>query len=143
MYIFVVLVIACAAYYYFVVMKHMQGQKNKTDQFQIEHPDAARVYLRAGVKDIYFGGTMTVFHVDGEEPIRFHESLGLKEGVLLLPGKRVLDVAYGWSRPGIVHKSVTTQIAPSKQEVEPEAGKSYKLTFDRSEKVYVFKEITL
>lgn len=142
MYIFVVLVAACAAYYYFVVLKHMQGQKEKTEQFQRDHPEAARVYLRTGIKDLYFGGTMTVFNVDDEEPIRFHEGLGLKEGLLLLPGKHTLEVAYGWSRPGLVHKTVTTQIAPSKQEVEAEAGKTYRLTFDRSEKVYVFSEMT-
>lgn len=142
MYIFIILVAGCALYYYFVVGKHMQGKKEKTEQFRRDHPEAATVYLRTGLKDIYFAGTMAVFDVDDEEPIRFYEGMGLKEGLLLLPGKRVLNVSYGWSRPGIIHKTVTTQIAPSKQEVEPEAGKTYRLTYDRKENVYVFSEMT-
>lgn len=139
MHIFLILVIACAAYYYFVVLKQINRKKGDALQYKREHPEAATVYLKTGMASLFTSETITVLEVNGAEPVLFYE--GTKQGFFLLPGKSVIEVECSWTRPGVVHKNVTTQIAPSKQEVEAEAGKQYRLGFDREAKTYVFEEL--
>lgn len=116
----------------------MDKKKKIAQDYLAKHPDAAKVYLKTGMKSWYSSEVTTVFFVNGEEPVHFYE--GMSQGILLLPGRNVLDVAAGSTRPGILHKNVTTQVEPSKQEVEAEPGKSYTLGFNFKEEHYVFEE---
>lgn len=140
MYIFFILVVACAAYYYFVVMKQIQRKKDDAEQFQRDHPEASKVYLKTGMTGLLTSEEVTILGVNDNEPVLFYE--GLKQGFFLMPGKSVIEVSCSWTRPGVLHKNVTTEVAPSKQEVEAEAGKAYRLGFDRDAETYVFEELT-
>lgn len=127
-----------AAGYYVYMRKTLAARRDRADAFLSEHPDAARVFLQVGMKGLS-SDAITVISVDDNAPVFFSE--GRKQGVLLAPGRHILEVAYAWTRPGILHKNVTTQVEPSRQEVEAEARKTYKLDFNREEEEYVFEEI--
>lgn len=45
------------------------------------------------------------------------------------------------TRPGFFSKTVTTQYAPSTQEVEVEAEKTYIYSFDKKNEQYTFTEV--
>lgn len=133
----VIFVVLFAGGYYYYMQKMLKAKRDQADAFLASHPDAARVYLQTGMKGLTSDAT-TVIDVDGEAPVHFYE--GRKQGILVEPGKRVLNVAYAWTRPGILHKNVTTEVEPSRQEVEVEAKKSYILGFDKKAEAFVFTE---
>ena len=138
MYVVIFLIIVSVVYIPYM-KKHMNNRKKTADDFLSAHPDAARVYLKTGMKGMLSSEETTIFSVNDQDPVFFYENR--TQGVLLLPGKNVIEVAYGQTRPGILHKNVTTQITPSKQELEIEAGKRYRLGFNMDEKSYMFEEL--
>ena len=134
---FVFIVLFCAGYYYYM-HKMLAARKAKAEQYLSEHPDAAKVYLQNGMKGLTHEAT-TVISVNDEPPQLFYEKM--KQGVLLLPGTNILEVTYAWNKPGILRKNVTTTYEASKQEVEVEPGKNYRLGFDRDAESYTFEEL--
>jgi hypothetical protein len=106
-------------------------------RFLEEHPGAARIYL--SLKALAVMGTVTVHSVDGGGPVFF--SQGVKSGLYVLPGRRIVEMSYTQSRPGILYKTVTKTIGPVKKELILEANKNYLLDFDRSQEAFTLKAI--
>ena len=111
--------------------------KNAGNQFILEHPDAAKVYLT--VKALITSESVTVHLVDGEAPVLFTEKT--KSGFYVIPGNRTVDVSYTYSRPGVMYKSVTETYGPSTKELIIKANKNYLLGFDKKNQSFTFDEI--
>lgn len=58
-----------------------------------------------------------------------------------MPGDIVLRVTYSYTRPGVLHKTVTTTWGPAKVNLHLEANKEYALTFDKKEEEFKLEEI--
>lgn len=134
--IFVVIVCACSLIY---TMGNYVKHNAKLAKFTQEHPEAAKVQIKANKVGIIVE-TLQVHSVNGEEPLIFQEML-INNGFYLLPGKNVLKVSYEWTRPGVIYKTVTKYIDPTKIEVEVEPNKTYKLSYSRKQEQFVFEEI--
>jgi hypothetical protein len=131
---YVIIVIAAVIIIYIPFMLlYLRKKKNNAAAFLNQHPDAARVYIAGAA-----AGTLTVLSVGDDRPNTFIE--GVKQGFFLLPGENTLEAQYTWSRPGVLHKTVTTTVGPAKIKVTAEAGKSYQLRFDKKEETYSFTE---
>ncbi len=111
----------------------------KLAKFTEEHPQAAKVSVKANKIGIIVEN-LNVLSVNGEQPLIYQEKL-INTGFYLLPGKNILEVSYDLSRPGILHKRVTTYYDPCKIEVEAEPNKEYKLSYDRKKEEYEFEEV--
>jgi hypothetical protein len=128
------LVVVCAMVFNMAVLKSV---KKSAQNFLKEHPDAVKVYL--SFKTLLTLGSISVHSVDGDEPAFFSESL--KSGFYVIPGKRMVEMSYTSSRPGILHKSVTTTYGPYKKEVVIAPNRNYLLGFARRQETFTFEEI--
>ena len=128
-------------YYYVAVRVQLRKKKAAAEAFLAAHPDAAKVFTKMGLWGLY--GELTAIGVDDQPPTEFYEGLMAGQGFLLLPGGHVVEATYAWTRPGILHKTVTTRIGPSKLEVVAEPGKRYRLSFNRREEQYRFEELAV
>ena len=66
---------------------------------------------------------------------------GMNYGIYLKPGNRELTVRAISTRPGILHKRVTTVWGPMKINVNIEPEKRYELRFDKKEEQFSVFEI--
>jgi hypothetical protein len=133
--IFIIFGLVIAGAMVFNIIRY-KSMKKSNQKFLEDHPDAAKVYL--SLKALAALGTVTVHSVDGEAPALFSENL--KSGFYVIPGKRMVEMSYTSSRPGIVHKSVTQTYGPYKKELIIEANKNYLLGFDRGQETFTFGE---
>jgi hypothetical protein len=115
----------------------LKKMKTTGQNFLAEHPEAGKVYLT--VKALITAEAVTVHTVDGESPRPFIE-MG-KSGFYVIPGKRTVEMSYTYSRPGLLHKTVTQTVGPVKKELVIEADKNYLLGFNRAEETFTFKEM--
>jgi hypothetical protein len=113
-----------------------KSMKKSNTKFLEEHPDAVRVYL--SLKALAAFGTVAVHSVDGDAPAFFSENL--KSGFYIIPGKRMVEMSYTSSRPGLIHKSVTQTYGPYKKELIIGANKNYLLGFNRDQETFTFEE---
>ncbi|MDR1541188.1 MAG: hypothetical protein LBU32_24975 [Clostridiales bacterium] len=114
---------------------YMMRMKAQGNEFLKEHPDAAKVYLT--VKALITSEVVTVHTVDGRSPFRFAE--GGKSGFYLTPGQTEVQISYSYTRPGVLHKNVTTSTGVVDKVLEVEANKKYLLGFNRKEKQFTFE----
>ena len=116
----------------------IRSKKMKADgaNFLTKHPDAARVYLTA--KALVTTEAVTVYTVDDAPPSRFLESG--KNGFYLAPGQSKVSISYSYTRPGVLHKTVTTSTDVVEKVLEVEANRSYILGFDRKAECFTFEE---
>lgn len=135
-YFYVVMVLAVVAYFIYFI-SHSKKVRNTTDEWLKSNPDAVKVYTTGKIGIV--NGTLTIYGVDGEMPIHFHEG-ATKTGFYVCPGTHVVESAYETTRPGVMYKSVTKLYGPSKQEIIVEARKSYTYTFDTKEGNYTLIE---
>ena len=115
----------------------IRKMKTSGNQFIIENPDASKVYL--SMKALIASEIVTVHSVDGDTPVFFMEKT--KSGFYLIPGNRIVEMSYTYSRPGIIHKNITQTIGPYKKELIISANKNYTLGFDRDKEIFTFSEI--
>ena len=132
--IFAVLIIGAIYFSYIVRMRKM---KTSNEDYIATHPDAVKIFLTT--KALVTSEAVTVYSVDGEAPQLFTENG--KTGLYIIPGSRIVEMAYTHSRPGIIHKNVTQTIGPEKKELHVENGKEYLLDFDRENESFIFKEL--
>ncbi|MDR1193883.1 MAG: hypothetical protein LBK98_06950 [Peptococcaceae bacterium] len=116
-------------------MMRMRGAKASNQNFLAAHPDASKVYLAA--KAIMTTEAAKAHSVNGGKPEVFFE--GGKSGFYLAPGQNSVEISYSYSRPGVLHKTVTTSTGIVKKELVVEANKSYFLGFDRKEERFTFE----
>ena len=111
--------------------------KKSGNKFILEHPDASKVFL--SVKAFITSQMVSVHSVDGNTPVFFMEKT--KSGFYVIPGNRMVEMSYTYSRPGVIHKNVTQTYGPSKKELVITANKNYLLGFDRETETFTFNEI--
>lgn len=106
------------------------------DEFLSKHPNAVKVFTKSGgfiVKNI-----MNVIKVNGEYATLFQNKEG--EGFYALPGNNEIVAEFSWTRPGVLHKTVTTSTGETTFEVELKSGRDYILTFDKKESTFKIDE---
>jgi len=132
----IIAVVIIGAIYYSYITK-MKKMKASNQDFIAAHPEAVKIFLTT--KALITSEAVTVYSVDDEAPQSFIENG--KSGLYVIPGSRIVEMAYTYSRPGIVHKNVTQTIGPEKKELLVENGKEYLLGFDRENESFIFKEL--
>jgi hypothetical protein len=135
-YVFLLMVIVSLGCIVFNIIRSKK-LKASGQNFLAEHPDAVKVYLT--VKALITSEAVTVHAVDGDGPSQFIENG--KSGFYAVPGKRTVEMSYTYSRPGILHKTVTQTIGPVKKELVIGADKNYLLGFNRKEETFTFEEM--
>ena len=119
-----------------VFISNKRNKKNVAN-FLEKYPDVARVYLT--MKALITQEAVSVYLVNGEQAVLFTEKG--KSGFYLAPGNNEVEMSYSYTRPGVMYKSVTKSTGAVTRELEVEANKSYKLSFDRKQEEFVFEEL--
>ena len=135
---YIMLIAGFMVVYLAVMLVYMKNKKNAVNKWLAENPTAVKVYLDTK-SGLIHSNTLTIISVDLDRPVHFTE--GMKRGFYLLPGKHVVESTISTTRPGLLHRTVTTQYGPTKQEIEVEAGKTYDYSFDLKGEQYEFSEI--
>jgi len=131
---YVILVIGVMMLVYIPVMIITMGKrKRQAGDFLKENPNAAKVYIAGAAS-----GHLTINSVNEKLPVLFYE--GAKYGAYILPGNQVLELSYVWSRPGVLSKTVTTQVGPSKVQVTVDPSHVYELNYSKSKESFTFTQ---
>jgi len=129
-----IIIIAAVIIIYIPVMIIMVSKrKGKAKDFITNHPEAATIATKGAMS-----GVMTIMLVNGEKPVAL--TYKRKNAVYVLPGENVLDVQYQWTRPGVLYRTVTTTVGPTKLKVNTEARGKYVLTYDKKAESFEFFE---
>ena len=126
---FVIAIFILAAVFSFVSIKMNQKALTK---WLAEHPNAVKIELSSG-NNVITQKQLYARVISGEAAI-FNEKA--KYIVCADPGDIVLEVTYTYTRPGVLHKTVTTTWGPAKVELNVEKGKDYLLSFDKKEEQF-------
>ena len=122
-------------------MKMIKKKREEQDAYAGANPTAAKVYTKVGLGDLFSSESVVVSAVDGAPPVSFFDGIREGQGFFALPGKHVIEVEYSRTRPGVLHKTVTTSTGTTRQEIETEPGRRYRLGFRRDEKRFVLEEL--
>ena len=125
----VIAIFILAAVFSFVSIKMNQKALTK---WLAEHPNAVKIELSSG-NNVITQKQLYARVISGEAAI-FSEKA--KYIVCADPGDIVLEVTYTYTRPGVLHKTVTTTWGPAKVELNVEKGKDYLLSFDKKEEQF-------
>ena len=125
----VIAIFILAAVFSFVSIKM---NKKALAKWLAAHPDAVKIELSSG-NNVITQKQLYARVISGEAAI-FNEKA--KYIVCADPGDIVLEVTYTYTRPGVLHKSVTTTWGPAKVELNVERGKDYLLSFDKKEEQF-------
>ncbi|WP_462247949.1 hypothetical protein [Parvimonas micra] len=111
-------------------------RKQGYDKWLSDHPDAVKIYLNTGFNAIT-SKTLSgrILSPDAYPTIAYE---GTKSVIYALPGTVDVELTYSYTRPGVLHKNVTTTWGPTKLSLEVEKGKTYSLTFDKDEETFKF-----
>lgn len=124
--------------YLVAMVIYLKNKKKSNQKWLAQNPTAVKMFLSAK-SDLIHSNGLRIISVDGAAPVYFYE--GTKQGIYVLPGNRLVESTFSTTRPGILHKTVTTEYGPTKQELEIEAGKTYNYSFDLKEERYELEEI--
>jgi hypothetical protein len=80
-----------------------------------------------------------VYSVNGEHTQLFSEKA--KVGFYVVPGENKVSASFSFTRPGVVHRTVTKTWGPTTVTVNAEPGQSYYLGFDRKAENFSFEEM--
>ncbi len=119
---------------YTIFLKKKKGDINKWLE---NNPGAVKVFLETK-SNLVKNNTIQILSVDGKDPVLFYEAT--KVGFYLLPGTHVVESVFSSTRPGVLHRNVTTTYSPVKNELTVERDKTYTYTFDAKEQTYEFLE---
>lgn len=125
----VIAIFILAAVFSFVSIKMNQKALTK---WLAEHPNAVKIELSSG-NNVITQKQLYARVISGEAAI-FNEKA--KYIVCADPGDIVLEVTYTYTRPGVLHKTVTTTWGPATVELNVEKGKDYLLSFDKKEEQF-------
>jgi hypothetical protein len=135
----------------------MQKMAASNKVFLEKYPGAAKVYpySRASITS----EAVQVYSVDGDLPEFFYETGNANgiaaliktaissisggsntSGFYLKPGTNTVEMSYYHNRPGFFYKNVTTTTDAVKRELNVEANKTYRLSFDRKENTFTLEE---
>ena len=133
-YPFCAIAVAMVVSLIYAIIRNKSMKKGEAD-FLKNHPDAAKIYLT--IKALTATEPVTVYSVDGENPSRFLD--GGKTGFYAVPGKTKVEMSYSYTRPGVLHKTVTTSTDVVEKVLETEPNRSYILGFDRKDERFTFE----
>lgn len=105
----------------------------KRDQFFAENPTYSKILIGVD-RELIHQTSIAVDSVDNELPT-WHYTLN-KNVIAISPGTHILEASASVTRPGVMHKSVTTTYGPVKLEVNIDPGCEYTLSFDRKEETF-------
>ena len=111
-----------------------------SNKFLQENPGASKLFTKNKSIGI-ITQTIEILKVDDNESSSVFVE-GMKYGIYLKPGNRELTVRATSTRPGILHKRVTTVWGPMKINVNIEPEKTYELRFDKKEEQFSIHEIS-
>lgn len=109
------------------------------NKFLQENPGASKLFTKNKSIGI-ITQTIEILKVDDNESSSVFVE-GMKYGIYLKPGNRELTVRATSTKPGILHKRVTTVWGPMKINVNIEPEKTYELRFDKKEEQFSIHEI--
>ena len=109
------------------------------NNFLKENPGASKLFTKNKSIGI-ITQTIEILKVDDNESSSVFVE-GMKYGIYLKPGNRELTVRATTTRPGILHKRVTTVWGPMKINVNIEPEKRYELRFDKKTEQFSVFEI--
>ena len=143
MYLYIgVVIIFVIGYQIFMFIRANKRKKEMLEWLE-KNPKAAKVYIAKTsslLGSIFTPSSIRLIAIDDNYPMTsFME--GFKQGFYLAPGKHRITSSFEKTRPGFFSKTVTTQYAPSTQEVEVEAEKTYIYSFDKKNEQYTFTEV--
>ena len=114
----------------------MKKRKQGYEKWLSEHPDAVKIYLTTDFNAITSKTLSGRILSPNAYPKIAYE--GTKSVIYALPGTVDVELTYSYTRPGVLHKNVTTTWGPTKLSLEVEKGKTYSLTFDKNEETFKF-----
>ena len=138
-FMYVIYITAAIAIGFGVVFFQNMMLKARQQKYLEQYPDAAKVFLKQKNFLIAYDG-VGVATVDDEAAVLFSEGF-TKSGFYVKPGNNKVSMVYSSTRPGIMHKTVTTTYGPTDRELKIEPNKSYLLSFDKKAEDFVFEEI--
>ena len=109
-------------------------------KFLEENPGASKLFTKNKSIGIT-SQSIEILKVDDNEKSFSGFVEGVNYGIYLKPGNRELTVRAISTRPGILHKRVTTVWGPMKINVNIEPEKRYELRFDKKEEQFSVFEI--
>lgn len=110
----------------------LKMNKNAIEKWLSSHPGAVKIVLESG-SNIVTSKQLLATVVKGEAAVFFEKT---KCVIYAIPGDIVLEVTYTYTRPGVLHKTVSTTWGPAKVEITVEKGKEYQLNFDKKEETF-------
>lgn len=123
----------------FAIISYFMNKKallKSGEEFLKKHPNAIKVFTKSG--GFIVTNTMNVLKVNDKPATLFKDKEG--SGFYALPGLNEIVAEFSWSRPGILHKSVTTSTGETTFNVELKSGREYILTFDKKEHTFKVDE---
>lgn len=137
-----ILILIIAFYFVGIIVSRLYANKtNKAlEEWLEQNPNASKIHY-SDKTGIFTSGRFHIDSVDGEQQVKyFLTKAGIPAGMYLNPGSHVVEITYEHTRPGILHKRVTTTYGPSKIGIEVEAKKIYEIVFDKKNKEFKFNE---
>lgn len=106
-------------------------------KFREENPDISTIKFHASSHIV--SSTTTIYTVD--EKIPQYSKASFKGYIFIEGGEHILSVGASFTRPGIMYKTVTTNVGPTDIKVKIEKRKDYILKYDKKEGFFL-EEIT-
>ena len=106
-------------------------------KFREENPDISTIKFHASSHIV--SSVTTVYTVD--EKIPQYSKASFKGYIFIEEGEHILSVGASFTRPGIMYKTVTTNVGPTDIKVKIEKRKDYILKYDKKEGFFL-EEIT-
>ena len=132
-YVLILIAVIIIVYIPYSIIRLKTG-KRMAGKFLQEHPDAAKAIIKGAAQ-----GNFMPLSVNNEPPVMI--SVGAKAAFYLIPGENIIEFQYTWVRPGVMYKSVSTTIGPTKISVQAEAFKTYNISYDKKAETCKFEEI--
>jgi len=142
-YLYVAVFIIFGVGYQIFMYMYANRRKKELLEWLEKNPKAAKVYIAKTsslLGSIFTPSSIRLIAIDDNHPMTSFAE-GFKQGFYLAPGKHRITSSFEKTRPGFFSKTVTTQYAPSTQEVEVEAEKTYIYSFDKKNEQYTFTEV--
>lgn len=121
----------------FSMIVNKKAIKKTEKSFLEKNPNAVKIYTKSGGFIIH--NKMDIYNVNDEVAVNFSDEKGY--GVYAIPGNNKIEVEFSWTRPGILHKKVTTSTGVVTFEVELKSNRAYILTYDKKENEFKIDEM--
>lgn len=134
---FAYVVIGIFAFSFLFAILSFKMNKNAKEKWLAAHEGAVKVSLETDGHNFITSKEIYARVVSGEAAVFLEKT---RYAVWAMPGDVELEVTYTYTRPGVLHKKVSTTWGPTKVAIHVEAGKEYALRFDRKEEMFRLEE---